>query len=278
MRSIRASRFKRMAGLSPRRRNHITASDARGQQRPPPLLEELAHEYHYLRGQGQRLARLRERRFELRHDPRQQQDHRRDGDAHQDRRVDQRRFHRVAQFLVAIHRVGEALQDHTERASRLAGADDADVEAREHFAPRVQRLRQRLASPHIVADALQELRDGGGAGQADQYLERTIERHSGMQQRREFAREREQLVARHLLRLEPHAAPRFRLARGRRPRDKRATAGRVGDLHWHQALVAQAVDDLGLVRRVEFAHGDFACRIDRTGSDRWPYAQSLGEQ
>ena len=146
-------------------------------------------------GSGSALPGLRERLLELRHDPDQQHHHRQHGDADQDRRIDERRLHALAQLLVALHRVGEARQHDAERAARLARADDVDVEAREHVAPRVERLRQRLAAAHVVADLLQQRRDRRRVGEADQDLERAVERQPGAQQRRELARDREQLVA-----------------------------------------------------------------------------------
>ena len=47
-------------------------------------------------------------------------------------------------------------QHRAQRAARLAGAHDVDVEAREDLAVRVERLRQRLAAAHVVANALQQ--------------------------------------------------------------------------------------------------------------------------
>ena len=41
-----------------------------------------------------------------------------------------------------------------------------------------------------------------------------------------------------------------------------AARGRARDLHRHQALVAQAVDDLGFVGGLELAGGDVAGRVD----------------
>ena len=60
------------------------------------------------------------------------------------------------------------------------GTDDVDVEAREHVAPRVERLRQRLAAAHVVADLLQHRGDGRRRGEADQELERAVERQAGV--------------------------------------------------------------------------------------------------
>ena len=134
--------------------------------------------------QRQRLARLRERLLELRHHPHQQHHDRQHGDADQDARIDERRLHALAELLVALHRVGEARQHDAERAARLARAHDVDVEAREHVAPRVERLRQRLAAAHVVADLLQERRGRRRHGEADQDLERAVERQARLQQRR----------------------------------------------------------------------------------------------
>ena len=92
------------------------------------------------------------------------------------------------------------------------------------------------------------------------YLERAVECEPGAQQRRELASDREQLVARDGLRLEPPPARRLR----RRGRARRGGRGgrRVRDLHRHQPAVAQVVDDLALVGGVQLAGGDFARRAD----------------
>ena len=141
-------------------------------------------------------------------------------------------------------------------AAGLPRPHDIDVEAREHFATRIERLRQRLAAAHVVANPLQQDRDRRRGGEADQDLERTIERQSRLQQRREFACQREELVAADGRRLEETPPPRAG-PRQRRRRDTRRPGG-VRDLHRHQPLVAQAIDDLAFVRRVEFTDGDFA--------------------
>ena len=92
MRSERASPARRTRRhREPRRRNHAISSDAAEDQRPPPAAQERADGDHDLRRQRQRLAGLRERRLELRHDEDQQHHHRHHRDADQDRRVDQRR-------------------------------------------------------------------------------------------------------------------------------------------------------------------------------------------
>jgi hypothetical protein len=241
------------------RRTKITTEHGERDQRPPPFLEERADEDHDLGRQRERLAGLRERLLELRHDVDQQDHHRRDGDADQDDRVDQRALDGLAELLVALHRVGEAREHGGERAARLARAHDVDVETVEHLAPRVERLRHRLAAAHLVADALQERRGERRRRQPDQRLERAVERQPGAQQRRELARERHQLVLGESL-LREQAARRARLAARRR--GHRARRGRH-DLHRHEPLVAQAVEDLALVRGVELAHRHRAARGDR---------------
>ena len=45
-------------------------------------------------------------------------------------------------------------------AASLARADDVHVEARKNLAPRIERLRQRLASANVVAHVLQQPADG----------------------------------------------------------------------------------------------------------------------
>ena len=144
-------------------------------------------------------------------------------------------FTDLAQLLVALHGVGQALQHHAERAARLARAHDVDVEAREHLAPRVERLRQRLAAAHVVAHALQQRGDRRRGREADEDLERAIERQARAQQRRELARHRQQLVARDRLRFEPapaSAALRRRRARRRAAPRRDACAICIGIRPW----------------------------------------------
>ena len=125
---------------------------------------------------------------------------------------------------------------------------------------RVERLRQRLAAAHIVADRLQQVRDRHRGRQRDQHLERAIERQSGTQQRRELARDREQVIARDAPRREPAAA---RTGPGLRRAQLRVAASRRHDLHRHQPLVAQPVDDLGFVGGLQLAGGDVTGGVDR---------------
>ena len=84
---------------------------------------------------------------------------------------------------------------HAERAARLARAHDVDVEAREHVAPRVERLRQRLAAAHVVADLLQQRRDGAATARPIRISSARSSGRPALQQRRELARDREQLIA-----------------------------------------------------------------------------------
>jgi hypothetical protein len=109
---------------------------------------------------------------------------------------------------------------------------------------------------------LQQRRHRGGRRETDEDFQRAIERQAGVQQRGELAGNREQLVARHRLRFEP--APALTIPGGCGAGGRNPAAGRVRDLHRHQSLVAQAVDDLVLVRGVELADGDFAGRVHGT--------------
>ena len=205
MRSSRRSRARRTAGLraapaEPQREQH----DER-ERRPPPIRAGTCRRTRPSAWAAAAPCPPARSLLELRHDEDQEHDHRYHGDADQDRRIDQRGADVLAQLLVALHRLGEALQHHAERAARFARAHDVDVEAREDLAPRVERLRQRLAAAHVVAHALQQRGHRRRGREADQDLHRAIERQAGAQQRRELARDREELIARDVLRRERDA-------------------------------------------------------------------------
>ena len=250
---MRASKRKRTAGsASLRRTNHTStttdAISAHHQWRNP-----VPRKMTTCVGQRQRLAGLRERLLELRHDPDEQHHHRQDSDADQDARIDERRLHALAQLLVALHRIGEARQHHAERAAGLARPHDVDVEAGKHVAPRVERLRQRLAAADVVPDLLQERRRRRRRREPDQDLERAIEREPRLQQRRELAGHRQQLLASDGLRREP-APPRRRL---------RASPARAGAWRRSPAPPASAAcPGRASVRRSRFR--------SRRRARRWP--------
>src|SRR5207249_6322632 len=92
-----------------------------------------------------------------------------------------------------------------------------------------------------------------------QDLERPVEGQSGAQQRCELARQCEHLIARHSLRLEQTAARSARRAGGCSAWEP---IGGLRNLHRHQALLAQPLDDVGFAGGVEFAGRDFAARRD----------------
>ncbi len=126
----------------------------------------------------------------------------------------------------------------------------------------VDRLRQGFAAAHRVANGLKQMRDRQRRREADQYFQRAIERQAGLQQRRQLARDRQQLIAIYLPRLEPAPAALGGSGGTRGPAGKRCL-----DLHGHQALIAQSIDDLRLVRGFELAGRDVARGVHRAISE-----------
>ena len=266
MRSSRASRtaaHRRICGRAVEttsRREHDAPVCAHHQ-----LRRNVPDDNDDLRWYRQRLARLRERRLELRHDEDQQHHHRRHRDEDQYRRIDQRRAAPISRSSL-LRSIVSASRCSTvaERAAGLAGAHDVHVEPRKNFAPRIERLRQRLAAAHVVANALQQRGDRRRRRKADQDLERAIERQARAQQRRQLARDAEHVVPRHASRCEPSAARAGFDGRSPAAAAPSACAICIGIKPWsrRRSTISR------LVGRLELAARYVAGRVNRAVADR----------
>ncbi len=149
--------------------------------------------------------RQRQRAAVLRHEIRQLRHHEGDENRHQsrarhgeERRIDERLLHAIAQALRLHEMLYEPLQNLRQSAARLAGRDQVHVNGREDFREFAQRLReaapidQRLVqrARHLLhARMFQALLQNGQA---------FIERHARLEQMRELFGEDEQLRVRNL--------------------------------------------------------------------------------
>ena len=225
---------------------------------PPIVPQTGAGDDHDLRRQRQGLSRLGEGFLELRDDDREEDQHRDCRDADEDGRIDERGSDAFAQILVALHGVGEPRQDGAERSARFPGADDVHIEAREYVAMLIERLRQRLSAPNFIPYRLHQARNRRRRGEPDQNLQRSVERQSRAQQGCELASERQQMIAGYFF-----GSEKPRASRGCRCLDCAATSARGRlDVHGHQALIAQAIDDFGFVGGFQFSGRDVAGRVD----------------
>ena len=105
---------------------------------------------------GELGAGLLEHRRELRQHLRQEQHDRADRGDGEQRRIDQRRLDAGGQPRFALEQIGKSRQGRGELTAGLAGACEADVEARENLRVFGEARRQRFSAAHPVPQILDD--------------------------------------------------------------------------------------------------------------------------
>ena len=182
-----------------------------------------------------------ERRHHLQHDDRHQHQRER----HQDRRIHERR-HRLALHGRDDLRVLDVAAQHgVQVAAALAGQERRRVDARKQIALRLECVGQRRPRSHLVVHVVQHAAEHRGRHAPLQEIERLHERHPGLEQRRQFLIEDQELA---------HVDP-GRLRQVNRQASDRALRLQRQNV---QALLFQLVAQPGFVLRRVDAFDDLA--------------------
>ena len=135
------------------------------------------------------LAEAGEHLPEDRDDVGQQQRGHQDGHADDARRIDQGGLQSRPEFGRLLLSVGQPRQDAVERAPEFARGDHADVELAEHCGVLPQRLGERRAALDVAFDLADDPGERPVPGLAGQQVQRLHDGESGVDHRRELARE-----------------------------------------------------------------------------------------
>ena len=161
----------------------------------PPVLHQSADFEQHQRRCGDLHARVGEDQGEARHHEVEQHEDRRDADQCQQSRINQRADDVAAQIVAGTLELGEALENLGQRSGGLSRADHVDVELGEIFWVRGQAVGERFAALEDAHDVEHQGAEIAALGELGGDGEGAVDGHAGVQQRREFLREEEDVLA-----------------------------------------------------------------------------------
>ena len=113
--------------------------------------------------------------------------------------IEHRRYEPAARLRAALHLIRDLWEYDVEPARRLPGADHVDVQAREGLGAARDRARERVPGDDVVAHDAERVAERRVRRLFRESLDRRDERHAGVEEHRELAREQHEV---HRARLE----------------------------------------------------------------------------